>query len=99
MNAINVLRSEPIRNLTVNLEYLHTQGISLNILIVFQKKLGQQSNDCGVLVVAYVEFIMTNDYDKIGTFGFNQDELEKLRLSHKEIIHFNDYNWRLNIKS
>jgi len=42
---------------------------------------------------------MTNDYDKIGTFGFNQDEIEKLRLSHKEIIHFNDYNWRLNIKS
>ena len=40
MNAINVLRSEPIRNLTRNLEYLHTQGISLNTRIaLFEKKI------------------------------------------------------------
>ena len=57
------------------------------------------SNDCGVLVLTYVEFIITNDFHRIGKFGFDAEEMEKVRLSHKEIIFTKEYNWRLNIKS
>ena len=61
--------------------------------------LGQQLNDCGALLTLYMELTMTNDFAKIGQFGYDSDEINNLRLSHKEIVTLKDYNWRINIKS
>ena len=59
----------------------------------------QTLNDCGPLALLHTELAVCNEYERIGTFSYDQEEITKLRLAQKDVILNNSISWRIEFLS